>query len=194
MSEDQLETKRISRRSLINVTGTTLALGAVSFNTYGQEPAQRQQPAETFGCRSLPPTGAAKPKGKSLDFVSDEGFRNEKLNGKTGFQVRLRVPYYRSTPMDQILDITVSVDGERVKPEDITCILDGNRYKVPELRDTRYVYWHAREYLSLFIEKENGLSPGEHEIEVSIGRKSNMLPPGLLADAGKKRMTLQTEA
>ena len=64
-----------------------------------------------------------------LDFLSDEGFRNARLDGKGGFEIHLRVANYRSLPIDQILDFTVAVDGKDVRKEDITFLLEGHRYK-----------------------------------------------------------------
>lgn len=189
MSDETLDKKLISRRSLLNATGTTLVLGAVSSDASGQEPAQR--PAQTFSCRQLPPTGDAKPKAKSLDFLSEEGFRNAKLDGNRGFNIRLRVAYYRSLPIDQILDFSVAVDGKEIRQEDITFLLEGHRYKVPELSGQKHVYWQTREYATLFVRAENGLSAGEHDVEVRMKKKGNMLPPELSVDAGKKRMTLE---
>ncbi len=191
MSEEQLHKKLISRRSLINATGTTLVLGTASANAARQDPAQ--PPVNNFGCVQLPPTGDAKPKPKSLDFLSDEGFRNAKLDGKTGFEVRLRVAYYRSLPVDQILDVAVTVDGTAFKPEDITFILDGHQSRPSDLRNQKHVYWQTREYATIFVRKENGLAPGEHEVEVKMAKRSQMLPPELSFDFGKKRMTVETD-
>jgi len=193
MPEEQLDKKRISRRSLIKATGATLVLGSVSCQNTTEQAGQ--EPAQNFGCVSFPPIGDAKPRPKSLDFLSDEGFRNARLDGKAGFEIRLRVANYRSLPLDQILDIAVAVDGKDVRTEDITFLTeDGHRYKVPELRNQTHVYWQTREYARLFIQKEDGLSPGEHEVEVRMQKRARPLaPPPLSFDAGKKRMTLESD-
>lgn len=196
MPEEPLHKKRISRRSLIKATGTALVLGSVSCQNRGSlsENASGQKPGQDFGCVSLPPIGDAKPRPKSLDFLSDEGFTNARLDGKAGFEIRLRVANYRSLPLDYILDFAVAVDGKEVRTEDITFLVDGHRYKVPELRNQKHVYWQTREYARLFIQREGGLSPGEHEVEVRMRKPSSPYAPPMLAfDTGKKRMTLESD-
>jgi hypothetical protein len=168
-----------------------LVLGSVSCQ---QTEQAGQEPAQNFGCVSLPPIGDKKPPPKSLDFLSDEGFRNARLDGKAGYEIHLRVANYRSLPLDQILDFNVAVDGKEVRAQDITFLLEGHRYKVPELRNQKHVYWQTREYARLFIQKEGGLSPGEHEVEVRMQKRARPLaPPPLSFDASKKRMTLESD-
>jgi hypothetical protein len=57
-----------------------------------------------------------------------------------------------------------------------------------------HVYWQTREYARLFIPKEGGLSPGEYEVEVRMQKRSSAFaPPRLAVDAGKKRMTIESD-
>ena len=189
MPKEQLDKARISRRFLVKATGATVLLGSVPYQHQA-----RVEAAQNVRSASLPPIGDKKPRPKSLDFLSDEGFRNAKLDGKAGFEVRLRVTEYRSMNLDDVLDITVAVDGKAIRTEDITFLLDGHRNTVPELRHQRGVYWEARDYARLFILKEGGLSAGEHEIEVRMQKRAGAESlPVLAFEVGKKRMTLEAD-
>lgn len=195
MPEQKYPKSRISRRSLMKATGVTLALGAASCT-----PATQQQPPQTYGCMALPAVGAAKPAPKDRSFLDDLGFKNVTVDGKKGYQVQLRCTGYRGIPLWSVQDVAMKVDGKDVNPKDMIFILEGNRYKATELKNQKGVQWWVLSYGTLFVPKADGMTPGEHDIEVSMnyistyGRRSMASgPTGITPQKGKKRLTLEAE-
>jgi hypothetical protein len=196
MTEQVSNKGRISRRSLMKATGVSLALGAASCT-----PAtQQQQPPQTFGCMALPLVGAAKPAPKDRSFLDDLGFKNVTVDGKKGYQVQLRCTGYRGIPLWSVQEVALKVDGKDVSPKDMTFILEGNRYKATELKNQKGVQWWVLSYGTLFVPKADGMTPGEHDIEVTMnyistyGRRSMASgPTGITTQKGKKRLTLEAE-
>ena len=63
------------------------------------------------------------------EVIQSVGFRNIKENGKvTGFQFKIRLPYYRGIFLCQLRPGTLFVDGERFEKEDIVWNVSGKDY------------------------------------------------------------------
>ena len=64
--------------------------------------------------------------------IQSVGFRNICENGTvTGFQFKIRLPYYRGVFLSQLMPGTLFVDGERIEKEDITSPLGIAEASVP---------------------------------------------------------------
>ena len=60
--------------------------------------------------------------------VNPEGFRNVRENNQiTGYEVQLRVPYYRGIPMSCVEVLDLTVDDEKVANEDMLITVKGGR-------------------------------------------------------------------
>lgn len=54
--------------------------------------------------------------GMEKEVIQSVGFRNIKENGKiTGFQFKVRLPYYRGIFLSQLRPGTLYIDGEKLK-------------------------------------------------------------------------------
>lgn len=122
----------------------------------------------------------------------------------TGFQVKVRLPYYRGIWLSTIDPLHLKVDGEAFARETITFCLGDRRFTLDQLEGASTVRWFFGDPATLVIKKPGGLLAGMHTVEFSIGWRhsyvpindpNHFFPPGVAAmiDAPastSKRMTL----
>lgn len=128
--------------------------------------------------------------------IQSRGFRNISEEGKiSGFQVPVRLTYYRGVWLSQLRPATVSVDGETFEHDQITWLIDGKTYAQDELKNHPDVQWSSLEPAILQIRKAGGLPLGIHDVEVKFAYSTSYLPPRMDLGFGgrkpyKRRMTL----
>lgn len=112
--------------------------------------------------------------------IQSRGFRNLK-DGDTiiGFQVPVRLTYYRGVWLPQLRPATVSVDGETFEGDQITWIIDGKSYNQDDLPNYPDVQWSSLNPAILQVNKPGGLPLGVHDVEVQILFSTSYLPPRL---------------
>jgi hypothetical protein len=131
-----------------------------------------------------------------LPNIQSRGFRNVTENGKiTGFQVPMRLTYYRGVWLPQLRPATVTVDGEKFENEQITWIIDGKSYAQTDLVNYPDVQWSSLNVGILSVKKPGGLPLGIHNVEVKFNYSVSYLPPRMDLGFGesepyKRRMTL----
>ena len=63
------------------------------------------------------------------EVIQSVGFRNIKKDGEVvGFQLKVRLPYYRGIFLSQLRPGTLIIDGERFEKEDIIWHINGEDY------------------------------------------------------------------
>ena len=75
--------------------------------------------------------------------IQSVGFRNTKdENGNvTGFQFKVRLPYYRGIFLSQIRPGTLFVDGEKIEKDDIVWNINGEDFTNEEMRTDFQTHW-----------------------------------------------------
>jgi hypothetical protein len=117
------------------------------------------------------------------DLIQTRGFHNIRENGKiTGFQVALRLTYYRGVFLSQLRPQKLVVDGETFPREDIVWNVKGKDYTFEQMKHESAVLWSPSEAAYLKIKKEGGLSSGYHEVSTGYKYSSSYLPPAIQAD------------
>lgn len=112
--------------------------------------------------------------------IQSVGFRNIVENGKvTGFQFKIRLPYYRGVYLSQIRPGTLFVDGERIGKEAITWVFRGCPYTNEEMAADFRTHWAPSELMVLKVKKEGGLSQGFHDLKYGYCFTSSYMPPFL---------------
>lgn len=112
------------------------------------------------------------------EYIQSRGFRNVTVNGeKTGFQVALRLNYYRGVWLSQVRPATVTCDGEVFSDDQIAWTLGDNTYEQSELTNLSNVHWNVQNLALLTIQKPGGLPSGLHDIEVDYSYSSSNMPP-----------------
>lgn len=128
--------------------------------------------------------------------LRQDGFYNLLLNGKqVGFNLDLRINYYRGLPLSSVQKIEVKVDGETIPQELMLLQLREKMFTMSELPNLYREYWGVKmpAHLRIF---NYGLEPGEHDVEVRIEYKSPYMEfaPGIFGmidGSGAAKMELQ---
>lgn len=111
--------------------------------------------------------------------IVEDSLKNVKEGDKvTGFQLGVRLPYYRGVVLSLVGDMILTVDGERIPPEKIRVTVGGKTYPVTELENEPEAKWEFGEIGVLTIDKPGGLAPGEHTIEYRQHMKISYVPGG----------------
>ncbi|WP_296118726.1 DUF6379 domain-containing protein [uncultured Eubacterium sp.] len=112
------------------------------------------------------------------EVIQSVGFRNIKKDDKiTGFQLKVRLPYYRGIFLSQIRPGTLIVDGERFEKEDIIWNINGEDYTYEEMKKDFRTHWSVLKPAVLKVKKEGGLSQGYHDITYGFCFTSSYMPP-----------------
>ncbi len=99
--------------------------------------------------------------------IFDDGFRNvEENNEVIGFQVGVRISYYRGVCLAVVGDFTVTVDGETYTKDQMTFTVADGTYTFEEMKGRNDLRWDFGEVAYLTIRKPGGLAPGEHKVRV----------------------------
>jgi hypothetical protein len=93
-----------------------------------------------------------------------------------GFELGVRIPYYRALILSCIEDYTVTVDGESFSKEKIKFSIDGYSFTHEEMElmvDKRCAFGQAAK---LIVEKDGGLSYGEHDVSLEMLLRISYMP------------------
>ena len=117
------------------------------------------------------------------EVIQSVGFRNIRENGSiTGFQFKIRLPYYRGVFLCQLRPGTLFVDGERFEKEDIVWNVDGVDYTWEDMKTDMDTHWNVTRPAVLKVKKEGGLSQGFHDLTYVFCFTSSYMPP-IMQDA-----------
>jgi hypothetical protein len=103
-------------------------------------------------------------------FLLKQGFRNVLKAGQiTGFQFKIRIPYYRGLWVSAAFQrFAVRVDGV-VYPNDKISLKIGNKtYPLVEVDQAYEDFWYFGDPATVIVEKQGGLPPGLHKVECGI--------------------------
>ncbi len=119
--------------------------------------------------------------------IVGEAFKNVEEAGKvTGFQYGARLPYYRGVVVSLVGEMTLTVDGERISPDQMTVTLHGNTYKLTDLENITSDKWEFGEVGIVTVAKPGGLTPGAHKLAVQQHMKISYVPGGFWGQDAKE--------
>src|SRR6476660_889676 len=121
--------------------------------------------------------------------IVPEGFRNTAAEGgANGYELGIRLPYYRGLGLSMVEAIDLTVDGTPVPAEALTLTVHGNSYAVSELSTVFDDRWEMGEIATLRVAQPGGLPAGPHEVSVAQRLRISYMPvPG----GGKDSKVLQ---
>jgi hypothetical protein len=123
--------------------------------------------------------------------ILTRGFQNVRENGQiTGFQLLVRITYYRGVFLPLIGGFNVKVDGESFDASQMTFSVGGRTYTMEELGKAEKDRWPFGDPAVLTISKQGGLKPGIHEVEVTQTINPSYVPKGLFTGHTKRKVTL----
>lgn len=111
--------------------------------------------------------------------IQSVGFRNTKdADGNvTGFQFKVRLPYYRGIFLSQIRPGTLFVDGEEIKKDRIEWKIKGEVFTNEEMEVDFQTHWSVTEPAVLLVRKPGGLASGYHDLKYGFCFTSSYMPP-----------------
>jgi hypothetical protein len=104
-----------------------------------------------------------------------------------GFELDVRIPYYRGIALSMIEAFEVRVDGQDVPRDAVRFVVRGEEFTHDELERDAETRWEFGEVATLRVAWPGGLAPGEHTIEQATQLRISYLPAPL---RGEDRKTL----
>ncbi|MCA0329201.1 MAG: DUF6379 domain-containing protein [Actinobacteria bacterium] len=108
--------------------------------------------------------------------IQTRGFRN-RAGG--GFEVRLRLPYYRGLWASLVDGAAVTVDGERFAAEDIGWAIGSSSWSLEGMRADASARWPLEEPAVLTVPRSEPLSVGFHDVAVELRLRMSYIPEEL---------------
>ena len=109
--------------------------------------------------------------------IMNTGFKNTVDKGTTGgYQLNIRIPYYRSVYLSAVHQLDLEVDGESVPPADIRIVVAGKTFTIAQMFEADSVRWGFGDPATLLVRKPGGLKPGIHAFKIGIVIRKSYLP------------------
>lgn len=109
--------------------------------------------------------------------IMTRGFKNVSRNGKaTGFQVKIRIPYYRGVFLSLVDNLQLTVDGETFPRDKLRISVGGRSFTIDEMENATNARWFFGDPATLTASKSGGLTPGMHTVELVINIRKSYIP------------------
>jgi len=118
--------------------------------------------------------------------ICTRGFCNVSQNGQiTGFQMNIRINYYRGVYLSQVDTLKLIVDGEEFPAGKMTFSvpehgpnIPSNRkaYTFQELGKAAKARWFFGDLMTLTVPKPGGLSSGMHKVQLGLFVRNSYIP------------------
>jgi hypothetical protein len=107
--------------------------------------------------------------------IQTRGFRNT----QDGFELRLRLPYYRGLWAGLLEGAAVTVDGEAFAPEDVHWTIGEVSGSLAELRASGTARWPVDVAAVLALRRSSPLTIGFHDVSVELAVQMSYIPEEL---------------
>src|ERR1700730_2371453 len=95
--------------------------------------------------------------------IMNTGFQiGLELGAARGYQLGIRIPYYRSVYLSAIHSLELAVDGESIPPQDIRIVVAGKTFTIAQMFEADSVRWGFGDPATLLVTHTGGLKPGIH--------------------------------
>ncbi len=123
--------------------------------------------------------------------ICTRGFKNVSENDQiTGFQLKVRITYYRGIPLSCLDRFDVTVDGETFGPEKMTYTVGDRAFTPKEAENAVNVRWFFGDPITLTIRKPGGLKPGTHDLQVIETLRISYMPNSRSVAQSRRKVTL----
>lgn len=112
--------------------------------------------------------------------ICTDGFENAVQDGKTiGYNLLVRIPYYRGIPLSLVEISEMKLDGADVPLDSILFTTScGYPFTLKEMETVTRYRWEYGEKAKITVLKDGGLAPGKHKVEIKIVTRISYMPPG----------------
>ena len=104
--------------------------------------------------------------------IQIRGFRN----ADGGYQLRIRLPYYRGLWTNLVDGATVTVDGERTEPSQVRWAIAGRDFSADELATSTDTRWPVELPATLAVHRGEPLAIGFHDLAVELRIRMSYIP------------------
>lgn len=112
--------------------------------------------------------------------IVGEEFRNVMDGGRIqGFQVGMRIPYYRGVVLSLLDNTRLTVDGESIPPEQIVLTISGKTLPLTLLEDDPVTKWEFGDVGILTVDRPGGLPAGMHTVQLYQHVRTPYIPGGV---------------
>jgi len=112
---------------------------------------------------------------EAIQLVEDHSLRVT----DTGYEVQLRLLWYRSLPLSCIERIEFSLDGQSVDPNLIRFGINGHQYRLDELADLVEEYWFIQDSASLSVSQPGKVVTGNtYNVKLDLSLRFPYIPIG----------------
>jgi len=109
--------------------------------------------------------------------IMTRGFKNVVTDGKTtGFELNIRIPYYRGIFLSLVHYLSLRIDGQPVAREQIHIVVAGRVFTLAEMEEADDIRWKFGAPATLRVTQADGLTPGVHTVEVGIVIRKSYFP------------------
>jgi hypothetical protein len=124
--------------------------------------------------------------------IVEDGFRNVREDGKiTGFQLGVRIAYYRGLGLSMVEGFDVSVDGKEFPSEDNLITVRGHAFTQKQMETEYDERWEMGEVAVLTVPLAGGLAAGQHEVSVVENLRVSYVPT-ITVGRDQKTLVLQS--
>ena len=124
--------------------------------------------------------------------IGENEFRNVVEDGKTtGFQIEVRIAYYRGLILSMVEGFEICVDGREFPRESNLFTLRGRTFTYQQLETEYDERWEMGEVALLTVPLPEGLSAGKHEVIVVEYLRVSYVP---VITTGQDKKTLALES
>lgn len=86
----------------------------------------------------------------------------------TGFEIKLKIPYYRGVCLSLVEDITVKFNNMTFTRDQLKFTVGGNTFTFAEMETIVSHRWEFGEKATVFVPMKGGIPLGYHRFEVSV--------------------------
>ncbi len=103
--------------------------------------------------------------GADLRIVEDNSLRT----GNDGYEVGVRLNWYRSLPISCVEKVSLTLDGQPVDPGAICFEVNGKQFTLQEMEEGVEEFWFVQDTARVHVQDSGKIKPGEeHTIEAEI--------------------------
>ncbi len=98
---------------------------------------------------------------------------------EAGYEIQLRIKWYRALPLSCIENFRLALDGQPVDPSAMRFGINGHQFRIDELRDLVEEFWFVLDSAILSVNQPGAVKHGEsHQIDCEFGLRFPYIPIG----------------
>jgi hypothetical protein len=98
---------------------------------------------------------------------------------ENGYEIQLRLQWYRSLPLSSIENVQLTLDGQPVDPSALQFGINDHEYRLSELAELVEEYWFVQDSARLLVMQPGKVASGEsHSLACELTLRFPYIPIG----------------